>query len=266
MGLQDIGKLVKRNGGPDVSDVEALMKGLDDDAIERANAAFVEDVAKQMEAIAKGEDVYRVAAEKLAQVETRVRKMTEDNKALDIFEDTPPITKLRAAAAQLKEMMQKAGEEDKKNPFAAKLLKFRRVYEEVKALVKKGNEALSQLKAGGEVSDKALSELKEGYARHLYRFVEEDRWMERVPQEQLNRWAKEHHAFNESAVSWTVRDCPDHDRQYCDHWYWGAQGDEQGVALCRSLRDLANANTRIRNVLKKKKQAPTVSRPADSES
>lgn len=263
--LREIGELkAASNGGMDVNDVEALMKDLDNDAIERSNAAFVEGVAKQMEAIEKGENVYRAAAEKLAQVEARIKKMTENNTFLDIFEDTPPIMTLRAKAAQLKEMMQKASEEDKKNPFAAKLLKFRRVHEEVKALVQKGNDALQQLKAGGEISDKTINELKDGYARHLYRFVEKDGWMECVPAQQLKEWSDKHQSFSNAAVSWTVKNCPDHHRQLCDHWYWGA--NEQGVALCKSLRVLDDVNTRIREFLKKKKQGPAASRLANSES
>ncbi|KKT57220.1 MAG: hypothetical protein UW81_C0022G0013 [Candidatus Giovannonibacteria bacterium GW2011_GWC2_44_9] len=252
--LEEIGALMTNNGGVDVSDVEALMKGLDDDAIEHANAAFVEGVAKQMEAIAKGEDVYRAAAEKLQNVEARIKKMTENNTHKDIFEDTPPVMKLRAVAAQLKEMMQKASDADKKNPFATKLLQFQRVHNALKELVKKGNEVLDSLKAGKDVGEKVVEELKNGFARHLYRFVEEDGWMELVQEKQLKEWATQHQSFGKAAVSWTVKDCPDHHRQYCDHWYWGA--NEQGVALCQALGTLDGVNTRIREFLKKKKSVP----------
>ncbi len=241
------------NGGLDVSDVEALMKGLDDDAIERANAAFVNSVTEQMKRIAKGEDVYRVATEKLQMVEARIKKMTENNTFLDIFEDTPPITKLRVVAGQLRNMMQKASDEEKKNLFAAKLLQFQRVHNALKELVKKGNDVFDSLDAGKDVGDKVVEELKNGFARHLYRFVEEDGWMERVPEKQLEEWAEKHRYFSRAAISWTVKNCPDHNREYCDHWYWGV--GEQGIALCKSLGILGGVNTRIRELLKKKRQA-----------
>jgi len=233
--------------------VEELMKSIDDDAIERANAAFVEGITTQMKRIAKDEDVHRVASEKLQKVEVRIKKMVDDNTFLDIFEDTPPITQLRAVAEQLRGMIQKASEEEKRSPFAAKLLQFQKVHNTLKELVKKGNEALDSLKDGKEVGEKIVEELKNGFARHLYRFVEEDKWMELVPKKQLTEWVEKHQSYSRAAVSWTVKHCQNHDREYCDHWYWGV--GEQGIALCKDLGVLGGVNTRIREILKKKKQA-----------
>jgi hypothetical protein len=146
---------------------------------------------------------------------------------------------------------------------AIKLLNFRENYRQLVEYAQRAHATWKKLSSGREsVSNDEILVPRRAYARIFNELLDAGR-IERLPRNDHERLKREH-TLNSVAFCWTFRDCKEHNREYCNHWFWGIRGDDQSIALARQMANLSNSNFKIRQWHKDHQKPTSVSEGVSS--